>query len=167
MRNSVHEILFELTKRISVREGKPAGTACAYPRVCLNRAKGKRGFVFYSKFTVFPIYRTPRGKARRFLQNLRKRKSVVSVVAAVAVIAAVASRAAHAPKRVLAGIVGVRAAAVLRIAGAETAAGRSVPAAVAATVTAAAVGNGKQVVEGARERTATATIAGITRIAHM
>lgn len=118
------------------------------------------------------IYRTPRGKARRFLQNLRKRKSVVvSVVAAVAVIAAVASRAAHAPKRVLAGIVGVRAAAVLRIAGAETAAGRSVPAAVAAavaaTVTAAAVGNGKQVVEGARERTATATIAGITRIAHM
>ena len=114
------------------------------------------------------IYRTPRGKARRFFQNLRKQKSVVvSVVAAVAVIAAVASRAAHAPERVLAGIVGVRAAAVLRIAGAETAAGRSVPAAVAATVTAAAVGNGKQVVEGARERTATATIAGITRIAHM
>ena len=112
------------------------------------------------------IYRTPRGKARRFLQNLRKRKSVV-----VSVVAAVTSRAAHAPKRVLAGIVGVRAAAVLRIAGAEAAAGRSVPAAVAAavaaTVTAAAVGNGKQVVEGARERTATATIAGITRIAHM
>ena len=77
----------------------------------------------------------------------------------------------------MAGIVGVRAAEVLRIAGTEAAAAAGGPvgagiagiagaARIAPAVTAAAVCNGEQVVERPCERAATAAVAGITRIAH-
>ena len=77
----------------------------------------------------------------------------------------------------MAGIVGVRAAEVLRIAGTEAAAaaGRTVAegvpriagiAGIASAVTVAAVCNGEQVVERPCARAATAAVAGITRIAH-